>query len=94
MSINQFVNDTIEVTNYLSDRFQQDKIYLVGHSWGTINSILAVQKVPQLFHRYFSVAQVVNYLEGEKMSYECLLEKAKSEKNKKAFEDLTRIGPP
>jgi pimeloyl-ACP methyl ester carboxylesterase len=93
MTINQFVNDTIEVTNYLRERFQQDKIYLIGHSWGTILGLLAVQKAPQLFHRYFGVAQFANYHEGEQLSYNYILEKAKAE-NKKAFEVLSNIGSP
>ena len=94
MTINQIVNDTIEVTNYLRERFQQDKIYLLGHSWGTIIGLLAVQKEPQLFHRYFGVAQYGNYIESEQLSYKFLLEKTKAKNNKKAFEKLSNIGLP
>ena len=32
----QAVADTIELTNYLRDRFDEDKIYLLGESYGTI----------------------------------------------------------
>ena len=35
MNYNQFVEDTISVTNYLRERFNQDKIYLMAHSFGT-----------------------------------------------------------
>jgi len=94
MNINQFVNDAIEVTNYLRERFQQDKIYLLGHSWGTIIGLLAVQKGPHLYQRYFSVAQYGNYIEAEQLSYKHLLEKAKAENNRKVFEKLSNIGLP
>ena len=36
MNIEQSVDDTIEVTNYLRERFNQDKIYLMAHSWGSL----------------------------------------------------------
>lgn len=35
LTIDQYINDTIAVTNYLRERFGQDKIYLMAHSWGT-----------------------------------------------------------
>ena len=34
MTVEQLVSDTLAVTNYLRDRFHQDKIYLLGHSGG------------------------------------------------------------
>ena len=36
MNISQFVLDTIELTDYLRERFNKDKIFLAAHSWGTI----------------------------------------------------------
>jgi len=35
MTVDQFVEDTAEVARYLTERFGQEKIYLMGHSWGT-----------------------------------------------------------
>ena len=40
MTIEQFITDTLAVTDYLRDRFHQDRIYLLGHSWG---SFIALQ---------------------------------------------------
>ena len=49
LTLDGAVADTLEVTNYLRDRFGQDKIYLVGQSWGTILGVLAVQRQPELY---------------------------------------------
>lgn len=69
-----FVLDVLEVTNYLRDRFGQDKVYLMGHSWGSFLCIKAVEKSPELFHAYIAISQVVNQSESEKMGYTYMLD--------------------
>ena len=47
----QFVADTLEVTHYLLERFDQEKIYLMGHSWGGYIGIQAVDQAPEALPR-------------------------------------------
>jgi pimeloyl-ACP methyl ester carboxylesterase len=61
MNINQFINDTRVVTKYLKERFKKDKIYILGHSWGTTLGTLVVQKYPEDYSAYIGVGQVVNH---------------------------------
>jgi alpha-beta hydrolase superfamily lysophospholipase len=35
MHMEDFVSDTLELTDILRERFGQDKIFLSGHSWGS-----------------------------------------------------------
>ncbi len=46
LTLDQMVQDTLAVTTYLRERFDKEKIYLVGSSWGTIIGTLAVQRPP------------------------------------------------
>jgi proline iminopeptidase len=46
LTVEQMVDDTLAVASYLRDRFDEQKIYLVGSSWGTIIGTLAVQRSP------------------------------------------------
>jgi pimeloyl-ACP methyl ester carboxylesterase len=39
ITLEQLISDTLAVTDYLRNRFHQDKIYLVGHSGGTFIGI-------------------------------------------------------
>lgn len=94
MNIDQFVHDTIEVTQFILRRLKQTHLYLVGHSWGTMIGMLAVHRAPHLYKRYFGVAQVVDVVASEKMSYKTVLEKAKYSNDEKAYKDLQKIGPP
>jgi pimeloyl-ACP methyl ester carboxylesterase len=69
----QLVDDTLAVTDYLRDRFGQDKIYLLAHSWGTFIGIRAAEKAPELFSAYIGMAQVVNTAESEKQAYQYMM---------------------
>jgi len=80
MNVSQLVEDTRAVSEYLKNRFKKDKIYLVGHSWGSILGCYVVQKYPELYHAYFAMGVVVsndlNKVEQVKYMNE-LLEKEK-----------------
>jgi len=94
MTIDQFVSDTIELTQYLRQRFAVDKIYVMGHSWGTIVGSHAVARRPDLFHAYIAVAQVVNMQQNELLSYRFALAAAERTANRRALRDLHKIGEP
>ena len=74
MTADQFVADTLEVTRYLIDRFDQGKIYLMGHSWGSYIGIQAAASAPELFLAYVGVGQLTYQLESEQIAYEYALE--------------------
>lgn len=69
LTLEQMVDDTLEVTNYLRDRFDEQKIYLVGSSWGTTIGVLAVQRSPELFHAYVGTGQMVDQFATDKLMY-------------------------
>ena len=43
LTLDSQVSDTLAVTDHLRERFGQDRIYLVGQSWGSTLGVLAVQ---------------------------------------------------
>lgn len=75
MTLRQMIDDTIAVTNYLRGRFDKEKIYLMGHSWGSVLGMLTVQRAPELFHAYIGVGQVARQDESERLAYTYMLEK-------------------
>jgi pimeloyl-ACP methyl ester carboxylesterase len=74
MNVEQMIADTIELTNYLRQRFGVDKIYLMGHSGGTFIGIQAAARAPELYHAYIGVAQMSYQLRSEQMAYEYMFE--------------------
>lgn len=94
MNIERFVDDIIELTEYLIKRFNKSKIVLAGHSWGTSIGMLAVSKRPDLYCAYIGIGQVSDTSAGEVVSYDWTLEQAKLSDDKKAVENLIKIGRP
>jgi pimeloyl-ACP methyl ester carboxylesterase len=91
---NQLVSDTVEVTNYLRDRFDQEKIYLVGQSWGSTLGVLAARDHPELYHAFVGVGQMVSQRETDIMFWEDTLAWAEETGNTGLAERLQLSGPP
>ena len=58
MTLSQFVDDAGRVSEYLIHRFNRKKIYLLGHSWGTMLGSFTVKKFPEYYYAFISVGQV------------------------------------
>jgi pimeloyl-ACP methyl ester carboxylesterase len=93
MTVEQFIADTLAVTNYLRDRFSQEKIYLMGHSWGSFIGIQAAARAPELYHAYIGVAQMTNQLRSELLAYQHMLVLAKERGNDKLLRKLAAAPP-
>jgi pimeloyl-ACP methyl ester carboxylesterase len=88
MTIEQFISDTLAVTNYLRQRFGQEKIYLMGHSGGTFIGIQAAARAPELYYAYIGVAQMANQLASEKEAYDYMREQFKVNGNTRMVQKL------
>ena len=73
MTIKQMIDDGEVVTRYLMDRFKKEKIYIMGHSWGSFLGIQIVEKYSHLYHAYIGVAQIAYQKESEKIAYAYML---------------------
>lgn len=91
MTIDQFKADAHELVLLLRNRFHKEKIYLVGHSWGSFLGLSLAQKYPMLFHAYVGIGQDICFAEGEKISMRYVLQKAEESNNRKALFELQSI---
>jgi pimeloyl-ACP methyl ester carboxylesterase len=94
MNIGQFVADTRELTVYLLEKFRQERLVLVGHSWGSVIGALTVSAYPELYSCYVGIGQVANMAEGEAASYRWTLGQARKRGNRRATGTLVKMGPP
>ncbi len=94
MSREQFIEDTNELIDYLCEKYDKEKLFLAGHSWGSELGLYVINQYPEKVAAFISIGQVVNGLESEAVSYDFVLEEAQKENNQKALEDLKKIGRP
>ena len=94
MTLDQQVEDMHDVVMYLVKRFGQEKIFIVGHSWGTILSCLYLPKYPENVRAYVGMGQFINGVLNEELSYEYVVNCAKELGDQKAMKDLAKIGAP
>nr|WP_240463771.1 alpha/beta hydrolase [Paenibacillus apiarius] len=65
LSTDLLVKDLLAVTDYISTRFNQKKVILVGHSFGTYIGMQAAQQAPEKYEAYIGIGQMSNTLESE-----------------------------
>jgi pimeloyl-ACP methyl ester carboxylesterase len=94
MTLDQAVADTIELTNYLSDRFDEERIYIVGNSWGSLLGALAVERDPALYHAFVSTGQMVSTVATDTMFYEDTIAWAERNGDTERVDQLLENGPP
>ncbi|RTR36848.1 alpha/beta hydrolase [Shewanella canadensis] len=94
MTLSQFLSDGHELTEYLKTRFNREKIFMLGHSSGTIIGTFLIHSYPDNYYAFGSVGQVVDVIENEQLSYDFALEKAIAASNEIAITELDYIGRP
>ncbi|HMN59930.1 MAG TPA: alpha/beta hydrolase, partial [Anaerolinea sp.] len=88
MTVEQMVDDTLAVTNYLRERFGKEKIYLMAHSGGSFFGIQAVQRAPELYYAYIGMGQMTYQLKSEMLAYPYMLEQYRAMGDQKMVEKL------
>jgi pimeloyl-ACP methyl ester carboxylesterase len=58
LTVRQTLDDVFELTTTLRKRFNQDRIILVGHSWGSYLGLLAINERPEYYAAYVGMGQL------------------------------------
>ncbi len=93
MTLPQMVSDTEVVIEYLRQTYGKQKIFLMGHSWGTVLGVQVAQRHPEWLYAYVGVGQLINTQLNEAEGYDFALTEARAHNNAEAVEDLTSIAP-
>lgn len=94
MTIERFLKDAYEVIQLVKCEYGKERIFLAGHSWGSILGINLAYEYPSEIYAYIGISQVVDYDKGSEISYEFALKTAKERNMTDKIEKLTEIGEP
>ena len=95
ITIDRMTRDGIELAELLRRTLNQNRIILVGHSWGSVLGVLMVKSRPDLFSAYVGTGQVAadpgrNYA----VAYAEVLKEARRRRDQRAVTELEQVGPP
>lgn len=91
LTLEKYLSDAKELITHLLYRFGKEKLYLVGHSWGTILGTELAKTYSDYLYAYIGIGQIVNMYEGEKASYEFVVRQAKDKYDRKALKILEHL---
>jgi pimeloyl-ACP methyl ester carboxylesterase len=93
MTVPQMVSDAEAMVTYLRTRFHKDKIFVLGHSWGSLLGLTLAEKHPEWLYGYVGMGQMIDSRESERLGYENTLKAAEAAHNKDAIRELRGIAP-
>lgn len=94
LTVDKFISDAHELTLLMKERFGEDKIYVLGLSWGTILGTKLVHQYPQDYYAYIGTGQMVNTTENDRFGYRLALQIAQDKGEQKLAQKLAGYGEP
>ncbi len=91
-SLEQMEQDTVQVIDFVRKELRQEKIFLLGSSWGNVLGFHVVKNHPEVLHAYFAVNPVVSQLASEKELLRTL--KSHFNENPLAINELANVHIP
>jgi proline iminopeptidase len=93
LSLERMEKDTEEVVQYLRATYRKEKIFVLGHSWGSTLGLLLAERHPEWLHAYIGMGQMVDTRASEKESYDAMLAIAQARNDAEAIKELKAIAP-
>ena len=93
MTKERMIEDAEELVDYLRSAYHRDKIFVLGHSWGSLVGMSVAQRRPDRLYAYIGVGQIIAMKKGETLSYDWTLAQARKAGNEQAVKELTAIAP-
>ena len=81
------------MVQYLQKRFDQKKVFVLGHSWGSTVGLTLAHQHPEWLHAYIGMGQIINGQENERIGYAATLRAAQAAGNQKAIDELKALAP-
>lgn len=93
LNIDRMQSDAEEVVQWARSEFHQDKIFVLGHSWGSALGLKLAYAHPEWLHAYIGVGQGIDVPESERRGWRWTMEQARAAGNQQAIRDLESIAP-
>lgn len=89
----RMIADAEEMVAALRAQYGKRRIFVMGHSWGTIMGLEVARRHPDWLHAYIGMGQIIDGVEGERLGYAWALQQARAHHDDKAVRDLEALAP-
>jgi proline iminopeptidase len=89
----RMIADAEEMAVWTRRELGKDKIFVLGHSWGSFLGLQLAQRHPEWVHAYIGVAQLIDGPENERRGWHFAMDAARRAGNAEAVRELTAIAP-
>lgn len=93
MTLARMEADAEEITNWIRKELGKQKIFVLGHSWGSYLGLELAQRHPEWLYAYIGVGQLTNGPEGERRGWAFARDAARRAGNAQALRELDSIAP-
>jgi pimeloyl-ACP methyl ester carboxylesterase len=89
----RMIADTEEMAAWARKQFGKDKIFVLGHSWGTFLGLQLAVRHPEWLYAYIGVCQLIDGPESERRGWRFAIDAARRDGNADAVRELQSIAP-
>lgn len=90
----QRMNDDVdEMVRFLREHLRKQKIFVLGHSWGSYLGLELAKRRPEWLYAYIGVGQATSAPQSERLGYAFALAQAEKGHNERAVAELKAIAP-
>jgi pimeloyl-ACP methyl ester carboxylesterase len=93
LSADRMERDAEELVQYLRATYHKDKLFVLGHSWGSTLGLMLAQRHPEWLYAYIGMGQMIDTRASEKESYDAMLAIARARHDAEAIKELVAIAP-
>jgi proline iminopeptidase len=93
LELSRYRDDAIELIELLRARYGKQKVFVLGHSWGSAVGLSVAIKRPDLLYAYVGMGQAIDFQQNESVGYRLVLEQARRARNAQAVKELEAIAP-
>jgi pimeloyl-ACP methyl ester carboxylesterase len=86
-----FQNDTRQLIDTLLKRFNREKLFLAGYSWGTYLGFQQAKNHPEQLYAYLAISPMINQWESERLVLDRMKGKAIAAKSEEELKELNTI---
>jgi pimeloyl-ACP methyl ester carboxylesterase len=93
VTVPQMISDSEAMVQYLRATYHKDKIFVLGHSWGSFLGLTLAEKHPEWLYAYIGMGQIIDSRRSEHVIYEHTLKAAEAAHDAPAVKELQSIAP-